>query len=95
MLRAILALITAVLGVIRYFMEDRDRRALAREVQRQRDLDEQHEEGNKKINEDPQSWFINHFDGDASDDRRVHDSVPAVPANGDASTKADLGGDSK
>ena len=82
MIGRIVALLSAIFGVIQHVLRERERRITAEEAARQRALDEEKAHGETAISEDPSEWFIGHFDGNASsgDAGGVPPTVPDVSA---------------
>ena len=90
MIARIVALLSAIFGVVQHVLRERERRITAEEAARQRALDEAKAHGETAISEDPSEWFVGHFGGSASsgDADGVRPTVPDVPSGACASGEA-------
>ena len=66
MVRAIVAILSALSIIARQITEWMDRKRLAEEQAEQRRKDEEHQAAIDKLEENPSEWFVDHFSGSSS-----------------------------
>ena len=87
MFRTILAILSALVVIVRQVMESWERRRLAEEREKEKRNEEEHLREIERLEENPDEWFSDHFSGDPT--KRVHQvpdvsDAPSRPAETDA-----------